>query len=141
MQAKLGSAALPAAILFVAIWAPQGIAHHSFASEFDAEQPVVLQGTITRMEWINPHTWMHLDVDNDDGSVTPWMVEGGTPNTLFRRGITAESVKAGTRITIHGFRARNGAYRANGRDLILPDGARLFMGSQGTGAPGDEDIE
>jgi hypothetical protein len=114
------------------------VAHHSFAAEFDADQPVTLHGTITQMEWINPHTWMHVDVVNDDGTVTPWMIEGGTPNTLMRRGFTMETVKVGTEITIEGFRARNGANRANGRDLVLADGSRLFMGSLGTNAPGDE---
>jgi len=114
------------------------IAHHSFAAEFDAEQPVTLEGTITKMEWLNPHTWMHLQVSNDDGTTTDWMIEGGTPNTLFRRGFTPQAVPVGTEITVHGYRARNGAFRANGRDLILPDGSRLFMGSPGTGAPGEE---
>jgi len=113
-------------------------AHHSFAAEFDAEQPVTLEGTITKMEWLNPHTWMHLQVSNDDGTTTDWMIEGGTPNTLFRRGFTPQAVPVGTEITVHGYRARNGAFRANGRDLILPDGSRLFMGSPGTGAPGEE---
>ena len=112
-------------------------AHHSFAAEFDANAPVVLKGTITRMEWINPHSWIHIDVKNPDGTVTEWMVEGGTPNTLFRRGFTRESVKAGMEITVEGYRAKNGANRANGRDLILKDGKRLFMGSSGTGAPID----
>ncbi len=126
--------------LLLAAAARPAAAHHSFAAEFDSDQPVTLQGTITRMEWINPHTWMHIDVKNEDGTTTPWMIEGGTPNTLFRRGFNRNSVAVGTEITIHGFRARNGANRANGRDLILPDGSRLFMGSRGTGAPGDEDI-
>jgi hypothetical protein len=112
-------------------------AHHSFAAEFDANAPVVLKGTITRMEWINPHSWIHIEVKNPDGTVTEWMVEGGTPNTLFRRGFTRESVKAGMEITVEGYRAKNGANRANGRDLILKDGKRLFMGSSGTGAPID----
>jgi hypothetical protein len=112
-------------------------AHHSFAAEFDANSPVVLKGTITKMEWINPHSWIHVDVKNPDGTVTEWMVEGGTPNTLFRRGFTRDAVKAGMEITVEGYRAKNGANRANGRDLILKDGKRLFMGSSGTGAPID----
>jgi hypothetical protein len=112
-------------------------AHHSFAAEFDANAPVTLKGTITRMEWINPHSWIHIDVKNPDGTVTEWMIEGGTPNTLFRRGFTREAVKAGMEITVEGYRAKNGANRANGRDLILKDGKRLFMGSSGTGAPID----
>jgi hypothetical protein len=98
---------------------------------------VTLHGTITRMEWINPHAWLHVDVKNDDGSTTAWMIEGATPNTLLRRGFTREAVKAGTEITVVGYRAKNGANRANGRDLILPDGSRLFMSSPGTGAPVD----
>ncbi len=89
------------------------------------------------MEWINPHSWIHVDVKNPDGTVTEWMVEGGTPNTLFRRGFTRDAVKAGMEITVEGYRAKNGANRANGRDLILADGRRLFMGSSGTGAPID----
>jgi hypothetical protein len=125
------------AALLVAAAAPQAHAHHSFAAEFDANQPVELHGTITKMEWINPHSWLHIDVKNADGTTTPWMIEGATPNTLLRRGFTREAVKAGTEITIVGYRAKNGANRANGRDLILPDGSRLFMSSSGTGAPGD----
>ena len=89
------------------------------------------------MEWINPHSWLHIDVKNADGTTTPWMIEGATPNTLLRRGFTREAVKTGTEITIIGYRAKNGANRANGRDLILPDGSRLFMSSSGTGAPGE----
>jgi Family of unknown function (DUF6152) len=112
-------------------------AHHSFAAEFDANQPVELRGKITKMEWINPHSWLHIDVMNADGTTTAWMIEGATPNTLLRRGFTREAVKTGTEITIIGYRAKNGANRANGRDLILPDGSRLFMSSSGTGAPGE----
>ena len=127
-----------AAILALSVLACRAEAHHSFAAEFDADQPVELHGVITKMEWLNPHTWMHLDVPNADGTTTAWMIEGGTPNTLFRRGFTPQAVPVGTEITVIGYRARNGANRANGRDLILTDGRRLFMGSPGTGAPGDE---
>jgi len=112
-------------------------AHHSFAAEFDANQPVTLKGTVTKMEWINPHTWMHLDVKNADGTVTKWMIEGGTPNTLVRRGFTKASLLPGTEVTIEGYRAKNGANRANGADMILSNGQRLFLGSSGTGAPKD----
>ena len=126
-----------AAIAVLLAGAGAASAHHSFAAEFDANAPVTLKGTITKMEWINPHSWIHLDVKNPDGTVTEWMVEGGTPNTLFRRGFTREAVKAGMEITVEGYRAKGGANRANGRDLILKDGRRLFMGSSGTGAPID----
>jgi hypothetical protein len=127
---------LTAALLLGAI-AERAAAHHSFAAEFDAAQPVTLRGKITKMEWINPHSWLHIDVTNADGTTTPWMIEGATPNTLLRRGFTRDAVKAGTEITIVGYRAKNGANRANGRDLVLPDGSRLFMSSPGTGAPED----
>ena len=127
-----------AAALFVFATTRPAVAHHSFAAEFDASQPVTLHGTVTGMEWINPHAWLHIDVKNEDGTTTAWMIEGATPNTLFRRGFTRDSVKAGMEITVEGYRSRNGANRANGRDLILPDGSRLFMGSPpGAGAPGD----
>ena len=135
MKVRLMLAAAGALLACAA--AQQAGAHHSFAAEFDANQPVELKGTITRMEWINPHSWLHIDVKNADGTTTPWMIEGATPNTLLRRGFTREAVKTGTEITIIGYRAKNGANRANGRDLILPDGSRLFMSSSGTGAPGD----
>ena len=98
----------------LAAMVPVAQAHHSFAAEFDADQPVELHGVITKMEWLNPHTWMHLDVANADGTTTAWMIEGATPNTLLRRGFTREAVKAGTEITIIGYRAKNGANRANG---------------------------
>ena len=112
-------------------------AHHSFAAEFDANQPVQLRGTVVRVEWINPHTWIHLDVKKTDGSVERWMIEGGTPNTLLRRGLTKNSLPQGTEIMVDGYKAKNGTNRANGRDLTLTDGRKLFMGSSGIGAPSD----
>jgi hypothetical protein len=126
-----------ASTLLLGVAAQPAAAHHSFAAEFDANAPVTLHGTITKLEWINPHSWLHIDVKNPDGTTTPWMIEGATPNTLLRRGFNRDTVKAGTEITIVGYRAKSGANRAKGRDLILPDGSRLFMGSAGTGAPED----
>ena len=113
------------------------VAHHSFAAEFDANQPVQLLGTVVKVEWINPHTWIHLDVKKTDGAVERWMIEGGTPNTLLRRGLTRKSLPEGTELLVDGYKAKNGSNRANGRDLTFPDGRRLFMGSSGIGAPRD----
>jgi hypothetical protein len=112
-------------------------AHHSFAAEYDAKQPITLKGSVIKMEWINPHSWIHLAVKNADGTTTEWMIESGTPNTLVRRGFTKQSLQPGTEITVEGYRAKNGANRANGADLILADGKRLFLGSSGIGAPKD----
>ena len=113
------------------------VAHHAFSAEFDANRPLQLEGTVTRMEWINPHAWIHIDVTKDDGSTESWMIEGGTPNTLFRRGFTKDSLQPGTKIMVDGYQAKDGSMRANGRDLTLPDGQKLFLGSSGTGAPRD----
>lgn len=113
------------------------LAHHAFSSEFDANAPVTLQGPVTRVEWINPHAWIHLEVKKPDGKLETWMVEGGTPNTLQRRGITRTSVKVGTVIVVSGYKSKDGSLRANGRDITFPDGRTLFMGSSGTGAPRD----
>jgi hypothetical protein len=122
--------------LLVACAAP-AMAHHSFAAEFDAKQPVTLKGTVTRMEWINPHTWIHLDVKTPKGTVERWMIEGGPPNALYRRGFTQKSLPQGSEIVVEGFRAKDGSLRGNGRDLTFADGRRLFVGSSGTGAPRD----
>jgi Family of unknown function (DUF6152) len=115
-------------------------AHHAFAAEFDAKKPVKLRGTISKMEWINPHCWIHIDVKNADGTTTEWMIEGGTPNTLFRRGITKDSLAIGTEILVDGYQAKDGSYRANGRDITFPDGRKLVIGNQsgGEGAPGSK---
>jgi hypothetical protein len=104
------------------------LAHHSFAAEFDMNQPIKLRGTVTEIEFINPHSWIHIDVKKDDGTVESWAIEGGTPNTLFRMGITQRSLPAGTEILVDGYRSRDGANRANGRDITLPDGKKLFLG-------------
>jgi hypothetical protein len=110
-------------------------AHHAFAAEFDANKPVKFEGTVKRMQWINPHVWLHMDVKKPDGSLEEWAFEAGTPNVLFRRGFTKDSLLPGTKIIIDGYQAKDGSRRANGRDITFPDGKKLFMGSSGTGAP------
>ena len=110
-------------------------AHHAFSAEFDANKPVFLRGTITKVEWINPHIWVHLQVAEPDGTLEDWAVEGGAPNAMFRRGWNLESVPPGIEIVVEGYRAKNGENKANGRTIQLPDGRRLFVGSSGTGAP------
>ncbi|HUA21125.1 MAG TPA: DUF6152 family protein [Bryobacteraceae bacterium] len=112
-------------------------AHHAFAAEFDANKPVKLKGTVTKVEWINPHAWIHIDVKNPDGTVTNWMIEGGSPNTLLRRGFTKLSLPVGTEIVVDGYQAKDQSFRANGRDITFPDGKKLFVGnsSPDEGAP------
>ena len=112
-------------------------AHHAFAAEFDSSKPIKLRGTVVKMEWINPHTWIHLDVKTPKGTVERWMIEGGPPNALYRRGFTQKSLPQGSEIVVEGFRAKDGSLRGNGRDLTFADGRRLFVGSSGTGAPRD----
>jgi len=114
------------------------LAHHAFSAEFDANRPVKLTGPVTKVELVNPHAWIHLDVkDPKTGKVEEWMVEGGTPNTLQRRGITRDSIKPGTIIVVDGYQSKDGTLKANGRNLTFQDGRTLFMGSSGTGAPTD----
>jgi hypothetical protein len=122
---------------FAAAGAVPILAHHAFSSEFDANAPVTLRGPVTRVEWINPHAWIHMEHKLANGKVEVWMVEGGTPNTLQRNGVTRDSVKVGTVIVVAGYKAKDGRLRANGRDITFPDGRTLFMGSSGTGAPRD----
>jgi hypothetical protein len=110
-------------------------AHHAFAAEFDATKPIKLKGTVAKMEWINPHTWLHLDVKRPDGKVERWMIEGGPPNALYRRGFNKNSLPVGSEILVEGFRAKDGSLKGNGRELTFADGRRLFVGSSGTGAP------
>src|SRR5262245_63491532 len=111
------------------------LAHHAFSAEFDEHKQITLKGTIAKMEWINPHAWLHIDVKEPDGAVTRWMIELGPPNSLIKRGWTKQSVPVGVGVTVVGYLSKDGAKRANGRDIILPDGKQLFAGSSGTGAP------
>src|SRR5258708_6033343 len=120
----------------LAVWGMLGLlaaampmwAHHAFAAEFDAQKPVKLKGTVAKVEFINPHSWIHMDVKDADGKVTRWMVEGGSPNALFRRGVTKDALPQGTEISVDGYQAKDGSNRANGRDITFADGKKLFVG-------------
>lgn len=133
---RIGVATLALAGLVLAAYVP-AIAHHAFSAEFDPNRPVVLRGPVVRVEWVNPHTWIHLEVTNEDGSKTIWMVEGGTPNTLLRRGLSRGSIPIGAMIIVDGYQSKDRSARANGRDITFADGRKFFMGSSGTGAPQD----
>ena len=109
-------------------WIAPAAAHHSFAAEFDIAKPIQLRGTVTEVEFLNPHSWIHIDVKKDDGTTESWAIEGGTPNTLFRMGINRNSLPKGTEILVDGYQARDGSNRASGRDVTLADGRKVFLG-------------
>lgn len=125
MRMRILTLAAAAALLAASVpaWA-----HHAFAAEFDAQKPVKLRGTVTKVEFINPHSWIHMDVKNADGTVTNWMVEGGSPNALIRRGLTKNSIPPGSEIVVDGYQAKDGSNHANGRDVTFADGRKLFVG-------------
>ena len=135
MRIKQIAAMLSAGAMICAVpaWA-----HHAFAAEFDAKKPVHLEGVVSKVELINPHSWIHVDVKSADGTVTSWMVEAGSPNVLLRRGFTKATISTGTPVVVEGYQSKDGSQRANGRDITLPNGQKLFLGSQGTGAPYDD---
>ena len=114
---------------------PSTCSHHAFAAEFDRTKPVKFKGTLNKVEWVNPHVWVHIDVLKPDGKMETWAFEAGTPSVLFRRGFTRKSLLPGTVVVIDGYRAKDGSRRANGRDITFEDGSKLFMGSSGIGAP------
>ena len=126
-------------VLFGAAWllaAAPGLSHHSFAAVFDVSRPVDITGTVTRIDWTNPHAWIHLEVIGEDGKPVVWMVEGGTPNVLLRRGLRRDCLTPGTEIIVDGYQAKDHSLtRANGRDITFTDGTKIFLGSSGTGAP------
>jgi hypothetical protein len=110
-------------------------AHHAFAAEYDQNKPIKLQGKVTMMEWINPHSWIHMDVVGSDGKVVSWMIEGGSPNIIIRRGFTKKSLEAGTEIIVEGYLAKNGQPKANGGIITFKDGRKLFVGGSNPDDP------
>ena len=113
-------------------------AHHAFSSEFDADKPLELSGTVSKMEWVNPHAWIHIEVKNPDGTVTNWMVECGSPNIMLRRGFSKRSLEKGTELTVLGYQAKNGTMRANGSSVTFSDGKKLFVGGSNPDIPGGD---
>jgi hypothetical protein len=127
-----------ASVFVLIVTAVPALPHHAFSAEFDANKPVKLRGSVTKVELINPHSWIHIDVKGTDGKVVSWAIEGGTPNTLFRLGITKDSLPVGTEILVDGYQAKDGTNRANGRDITLTDGKKIFIGGTSPGAPGSD---
>ena len=137
MRTRLLQSVFCAAAMLTALTAVRpASAHHAFGSEFDANAPVLLKGKIVKIEWVNPHTWIHVEVTKADGTTETWMVEGGSPNTLLRRGANKNTFPIGTEVVVDGYQARDHSEkRANARNVTFPDGRKLFLGSTGTGAP------
>lgn len=135
MNKRLAFVAAAAGLLVAAVPAS---AHHAFAAEFDSNKPVKLQGTVAKVEMVNPHSWIYIDVKNPDGTTSQWMVEGGSPNALVRHGFTKNTLPKGTEVIFEGFQAKDGALRANGRDITLPNGKKLLLGSSGNEAPPED---
>ena len=129
---------IPMVIAVIALFIAPVVAHHAFSAEFDANKPVRLTGAVTKVEWINPHAWMHIDVKDSQGQMTSWSIELGAPNAMIRRGWNNNSIPVGTLIVVEGWQAKNGSNTANGGHVTLPDGRRLFAGSSGSGAPLDK---
>jgi hypothetical protein len=125
-------------ILFTFLATAPLFAHHAFSAEYDAQQPITLKGTLTKMEWVNPHGWIYVDVKDESGKVVNWAVEFGSPNALLRRGLRRTDFPEGVEVTVSGYRAKNGSPTVNGNSVKLPDGRSLFTGSSGTGAPGQQ---
>ena len=139
MRAKLRSALLPFALIGACLFGgARLVAHHAFGAEFDIDRPITLKGMVTKMEWVNPHSWIHLDVKDADGKVTPWMIEGGSPNSLLRLGFTMNAVKYGMEIVVDGYQAKDGANRGVGVSLMFADGRKLFLGSNAPGGKGEK---
>jgi hypothetical protein len=131
-------ATFAAGALAILVYAAPAVAHHAFGAEFDAVAPIRLEGDLVRVEWVNPHSWLHIEVTNDDGTKDVWMVEGGTPNVLQRRGLRRECLPVGSVLIVDGYQAKDHSLkRANGRDVTFSDGTKFFLGSSGTGAPTD----
>jgi hypothetical protein len=135
MARKPALAATAVGILISTVQLP---AHHAFTAEFDTKKPVKLRGTIAKIELVNPHSWIYIDVKNEDGTTAQWMLEAGSPNVLVRRGFSKTALPKGTEVIFEGFQAKDGSNRANGRDITFPDGKKLFIGSTGAEGPPED---